>query len=320
MKRALIAATIGSLVTAIALGATSADAWWIFGNKKPAVDRVISGYVGCERLVTMTGWDTVPQLLELRPSHGNTAVTLTYPTFQPPSGFPRWETSVGTYTMSVRIPEKVDAVRVEFNLTCAGGTGRLRSETKSFDIGRSGDRRNICNYGGIANPCDPKLQGQLGSCGFALATSGASAAFDVAWSGVDPPRDWLDWAQLTASKLGGGAAGIALACVRPGPAPNTISPVNREAPAASAPPVIATAPPVKITEVQTLPTVPTPAKPPATPPPAASSPANRPTTPTTVASGPGANSTVPPPSTAAPPATVPNSTPPSSAVPAPPNA
>ena len=294
MKKAFIGAVVASVVTALFLSVTAAGAitWpWV---KKPVVERTVSGYVACNNVTSFDGWDATPSLLEFRPDR-NAAIRFRYPSQIASSDGPmKMTNSVGVYTLTVTIPENWDKVTVWFNITCKGSTGASRSPDKAFDLGRSGDHRDLCNYGGFFNACRPGLTNYLGSCGVALATMSSAPLEAAALIALDPPKgplkDPVGALAAVLSVLGKGSAAAVLTCnpLRKNSPPITIPPVQDPAPTASpatvpaTPAIPATPAPTAATPEPTAATPePTPAPAPATNARPAATPATRATSPAT---------------------------------------
>jgi hypothetical protein len=265
-------ATVAAVLTAILMSVSSAGAITWPWEKKPSVQRTVGGFVACEKLLGFDGWDSTPTLLELRPDR-NPAVTIAYPKqLSDNGGLMHWDNRAGMYKLRVTIPEDWDKVTVTFNLTCAGSVGSSRSEDKTFDIGRSGDTRNLCNYGGWNSPCNPSLDDQLGRCGLAIATMGVSAVATAALQWLDPPmtNGHINPVSVTGAALGmvgNGTGGVVVACLNRGESPPTIpSVVQRQAPAPTATATVPTIAPIPLTAAPEIEPVPMTTAPPPTAP------------------------------------------------------
>jgi cell wall-associated NlpC family hydrolase len=180
-------------------------------SKAKSPTAVVTGNVDCSNVVSLDGFSGSPETLQL--SAAGKKSTLEYPD-KLQSGdtlFP--DPGLGIYRLDVPIPKGSRSEKVTWSLTCRDSSGDDSGNYHgSFAVARSATR-DICNHGGISNPCNPPLDNALGECGFGLISGLQDGVVAKVGSvTLDPPKSVLSKAEAAISAVTAPVVGVLIAC------------------------------------------------------------------------------------------------------------
>jgi hypothetical protein len=212
LKHPLLLVT-SALLVLVAVGAGA----WALTNSGASAQAIVTGNLDCSNVGSLAGYGGSPASLTL--SAGTQRATLDYPSqlLDRSSNSVFGTPVLGAYRFAFPIAGGSSTIRVSWSLTCQSAAGASAGTWNGhFAAGGGQSVRDICNHGGVANPCNPTLGDSLGSCGFAIVTVGGGETLSLAADALSPPRTTWAKAQDALSEVSGPIGGVVLACASAG--------------------------------------------------------------------------------------------------------